>query len=334
MKKFLTLLVTLVLCMACFAGCKINRKGEVSVLWSNLSDSTVVELADSMDRSMYLNRLDYTHYDAEGSAERQMNQLNDVLREGATAVIVNAIEPLDVASMISLAKSKNVPIVFIESEVSESDLASYDKAYLVNSSADYSGEYIAMVKAYLNEEKGTFKKEKANLKKLDSNEDGKISVFADSEVNFVVDGIDADFDIIRADAIAYNGDVELIITKSDERALEVLLELRKNGFNKTELETKFVGLFTVGMDLNAGPVIDDGKERTGKDAEDYANKLKHYSIMNAIDDGFINGAVVLDDDTITGEICSILAKHYKDKPIDASKKNVSVKYTTYGVSIA
>lgn len=335
MKKLLTLLLALVLSMACFTGCSINDE-EVAVLWSDMSDSLVVELADSMDRSMYLYNMEYEHYNANNSSTRQLDQLEEVLDDDCDGVIIDLVDVSTAKEVIDMVKPYGVSLVFINDEIDNTLLSTYDKAFNVRPYYTYEQEYTIMLENYLAK----------NFKLIDRNGDNKLTVY--NEYNsYPIDFLSAEgrnpkyeFEVVYD--IAYDGSVELILTADDARAIEVLVELRKNGFNKDKLKTHLVGLFTVGIDQNAGVIIDDGKVREGDDLEDYQNKLKAYSVMNVIDDGLIQGAIVLNDDGITEMACQIVANIIKGKPgISSGLKDVyfneegtnmvDVKYVLYGV---
>ncbi|MBR6737112.1 MAG: substrate-binding domain-containing protein [Clostridia bacterium] len=336
MKKLVTLLLTLVLCMACFAGCKINKDGEISVLWSDKSDSLVVELADSMDRSMYLYNMEYKHYDAENSSTKQLDQLEDVLEAGCQGVIIELVDIATAQTVIDTVKPYNVPVVIINQEVDTTIIESYEKAFNVRPYYTYEQEYTVMLENYL----------KDNFKLIDRNGDNKLTVYNEYG-SYPTDFLSAPerspkYEFETVYDIAYDGSVELILTADDARAVEVLVELRKQGFNKDKLQTHLVGLFTVGIDQNAGVIIDDGKVREGDALKDYQNKLAAYSVMNVIDDGLIQGAIVLNDDGITEMACEIIANVIKGKPAikegldeeyfnENGTRNVDVKYVLYGV---
>ena len=67
MKKVLSLLFVslLVFSTICFSGCGAINKTEVSILWSGDSEVKVPNsLINSMERAMYIENIDYTHYGA------------------------------------------------------------------------------------------------------------------------------------------------------------------------------------------------------------------------------------------------------------------------------
>ena len=83
MKRIISLVLVLVslltLSLFCFTSCTIN-KSEVSILWSGEGETKVPDsLINSMERAMYIKKVDYKHYGANGDAALQVQQAKDAL---------------------------------------------------------------------------------------------------------------------------------------------------------------------------------------------------------------------------------------------------------------
>lgn len=85
-------------------------------------------------------------------------------------LIVNPVDRLSSYALIKLAKQKNKPIIFINREPLESDLAIYDTAYYVGSKAIQSAEYQAELIAEL------YGDDPENLNGIDRNHDNIIQL--------------------------------------------------------------------------------------------------------------------------------------------------------------
>lgn len=302
MKKWIAILLLAAMTLS-LAACGNVNDTPVAILWSGEGEVKVPNsLINAMERAMYIEKVSYEHYGANGNLDTQVQQAKQALDSGCSALMVELV--FDVASIaaktiVEAAKAKNVPVVFFNCEVSDEVLASYDKAVLVATDpATKTTVYSQMIVDTLVKENkkfgliatGTY----AFNEDYDRNEDGKItcvplglvSLDVVEEVNKLLkeknlpeleitltlglDILDVEFD---ADKAIEQG-VELILTDSDPAAQEVLLALQEKGYNSDKLKTHCIPIFTVGnsVDYKALVMKDMPAAPHALDTEDKAEK--------------------------------------------------------------
>ena len=349
MKKLIAfLLLTAILLTA--VSCGAINDTEVSVLWSDMSDEYLATIADAVDRAMYIKNIDYTHYDAAKSGETQLKQAKDAIAAGACALLLNPTDLVTATAILAAAKEADIPMIFICYEAPEALVNSYDKCAVVN--ADFANVYTTLGEKVA-------KDLLADYEAYDRNGDGKITYAAfglsgaavatvnaklteagkpELDANLLhlaipTVGVDATIKTIFGE---YNGKgseknatpVELILTDDDAYVEEMLLALRGYELNYKKLVTHFIPLYTVGIAANAGDLLQSTNEE----------EKAAYSVMNAIDNGFLSAAALEDDDAIALSAATILANLIKggemladiDEAYLIGGRRVSVPYTVYG----
>lgn len=281
MKKWLAMILAAVLVLG-MSACTVN-KTEVSVLWS---DDGVVKTPDSlinaMERAMYTENIDYTHYGAKGDSAAQLEQVKQVLDNGCAALVVELVDAANAQTVADLAKAKNVPVVFFNCDVDAAVLESYEKAALVRidaaSAAKVQGEMIGSVLAKEPNLLNKLLKTKTNFEKADLNGDGKISYLALGNVEETVANVNrlleeaelAAMEKVDVSAVseltvyeyiekketygqlktASGAVAEMIIAENDVDTMEALVELQALGFNKDKLATHCITVYTIGSDAD------------------------------------------------------------------------------------
>lgn len=339
MKKIIAILMLCAIALS-FASCGAINDTEVSVLWSDMSDELLFTYADALDRAMYIENINHTDYDAEGSAEKQIAQAKAAIAADAAALIVNATDVATATVILGAAKDAGKPIVFLCNDLDLDVLAkTYDKCAIVNlDKASLTTTLAEKIAADLI----------ANYDAYDRDDNGKISYCAFGLSAAVVPAVnellkaegkeelEAELAHMALPTIAvtesinaifkdYNGDgdkvnatpVELILTDDDGYVEELLLALRGYKLNHKKLVTHFIPLYTVGVAANAGELIDtDVKEE--RDA---------YSVMNTIDNGFVSAAALEDDDAIALSAAAIVRNFIKG---NATLEGVNKDYIVDG----
>ena len=174
MKKIVSLVLVVLFSLSVFAlvGCGNINESDVVILWKD--EGVAVNpnsLINSMDRAMYIEKIGYKHVGAKGDADLQLQQAKKAIDAGCAALVVELISSLKAKEIVDYAKNKNVPVIFINipDPILEGVAADYDKCAIVGADlatvSDVQGELIA---DYI----------KANFKKLDKNQDGKITYLA------------------------------------------------------------------------------------------------------------------------------------------------------------
>ena len=169
LKKILALAIILVLATFMLASC--NRKGnaDVHVFYYTYSDTYISSVRSELDKALGNAGISYQDYDGNGNQTTQTEQIQTAITKGAKAILVNIVNTGsdDAAnSIVSLAKSVGIPVVFFNREVSDSVIKSYDKCAFVGTRAEEAGILQGeMIGEYLRD----------NFATLDLNGDGKLS---------------------------------------------------------------------------------------------------------------------------------------------------------------
>ena len=346
MKRIVLILLVIAMALS-VVSCGAINKNEVAVLWHNQSDDFTVSLADAVDRGMYIENIKYTHYDAKGDAIKQIAQAKDAIEADAAALLVNCQLETTAIAIVALAKEADIPVVFICSNVTDAVVSSYDKCAAVE--LNYESLYTALGEKIAEDLLKDYEK-------YDRNGDGKISYVALGLCGAAVPVVNEAF---KADGkedlvpVLYNplqsaskiiedlfkdydgsGDevnetpVELIITDDDAYIEDLLLTMRNYELNYKKLVTHYIPLYTVGTAANAGDLIDSKVEE----------EKAAYSVMNAIDAGYLSASALEDDDTIAESAAQILRNFIKEKDVldkideelVSGTRRVVVDYTIYG----
>lgn len=180
MKKIISLILVALFAVSTLSlvACGgINGDSQISILWSGKGVAEVPDsLINSIERAMYIENITYLNYGAEGDATKQYNQAEETVNNGCAVLIVEPVTSIDVGKYIDLAKSKNIPLIFIGNDAVRAAVktyneikGAYDKCIIVSSDnttiPEIQGKLIA---DYVVE----------NFKDLDRNGDGKISYAA------------------------------------------------------------------------------------------------------------------------------------------------------------
>lgn len=362
MKRIVSIVLAVLFSLSVFAlaGCGNINDADVVILWKDEGVATNPNsLINSMDRAMYIEKIGYVHMGAKGDGDEQLKQAKEAVDGGCAALVVELINPLHAQEIVESAKAKEIPVVFIDTLqlVPDAVVASYDKCAVVRADlttvADAKGELIA---DYI----------KANFKKLDKNEDGKITYLAydmgvistgavkkanellatkdyavkgadKKEINTTVEAADVSItDLLKIDPTQY----ELILTADDYTAFTVLQALQAKDYNTDKLTTHFVPVITVGdrVDYKAY-VVEQGKEHYGEnkflvdltvvDEADLDEMI--YTTRNVVGAGRLAGTVIADDDAIAGAVAKIVRNLIKEKDMfdgieGVDGKTVKIRY--------
>jgi len=343
MKRIVSLILVALLTLSvfCFTGCGAVNDSEVSILWSGNGKVEVPNsLINSMERAMYIKHVEYKHYGANGSLATQLEQAKSALNAGCQVLVVELVSdnPLEILGsqivaqqIVDAAKEKGVPVIFFNCAVNESVVNSYDKCVSIASDvstiADVQGELIA---DYV----------KSNFKKLDKDEDDKISftfrgtgVISAAAVEKANEILATEkYQVKNADKEKINTSIvlaeiellksELILTESDVVAAEVLRELQKSDYNTNKLTTHFIPIITVGENVDYKEIVLAGRPENKDEYAEYYENNKFlvdltaveeedldamiYTTINVIDAGRIAGTATEDRDAIAIAVASVV----------------------------
>ena len=297
LKKLAILFLIFCIAAASFVSCGCSQEGEVSVFYYTYSDTYISSVRGAMDKILRDNKINYHNYDANGLQNTQTEQIDTAIAKGAVMLIVNIVDTGsdDAAkTIISKAKTANIPLIFFNRSVSDELIKSYDKCVFIGTDYEMAGHLQGeMIGNYLLQ----------NYSALDLNKDGKISYClfkgqqgnaeAEARTKFSVEdankilkengkpnlvfydsknssGYLVDQDGTWSNAAANNymktilsayseqnkNMVELIIANNDEMALGAIAALNEAGYNKSG--GKIIPVFGVDATEAAKVKIDEG----------------------------------------------------------------------------
>ena len=336
MKKLIALLLSLITILAIAPACSINDT-EVSVIWLNYSaeralkgdcDQFQATIADAFDRGAYIEKIDHVDYDAENNPATQLTLAESALEKGCSALVVYATELTPSVAIVKAAEAKEVSVTFI----CESSLVALAiKTALAVPVVGSSYEKVAIVAvdtASLTKVLGSKIASDllADYDKFDRNDDGEITYIAFDatslslvpEINKkLVEAGKKEIEMVSFTAInegwtdAGEPPYELILTGNNDLVVELLLALREKEFNYKKLVTNFIPFYTVGIEANARDLLIN--ERDGEEIEE--EELAAYSVMNAIDSGYLSAAGLVNDDEVALSTAAIVRNFIKGNEI-------------------
>ncbi len=106
------------------------------VFWYNYADAFLETVREAMNSEFDAMGIKYTNYDAENSQLNQIIQIDEAIKSGTNLLIVNIVDTASVdmaQSIVNIAKSAGIPIIFFNREVDDSVINSYENACFVGS---------------------------------------------------------------------------------------------------------------------------------------------------------------------------------------------------------
>lgn len=134
MKKInLILLVFLVLFLV---SCE-KKEIKVGIMIYDESDTFMQEFKNAIIKN--LSDYEYEVFYASNSQSIQNKQMVNLIDQNYDLLVINAVDRLAASSLAELANDKNIPIIFINREPLEEDIARYENIYYVGADADLLG---------------------------------------------------------------------------------------------------------------------------------------------------------------------------------------------------
>ena len=207
-------------------------------------------------------KYEVTIVDGKNDMAEQTNQVDTFLAQGVDVLIVNLVQSSSAATITEKAKAANVPVVYINRQPSDADMAAWDKICYVGADARQSGTYQGEIVANLPD-------------KGDANGDGTVSyvmimgdpenVDAQYRTEFSVKALtDAGIKVedlfkqrgdwdqakgqeLAATALSQFGDkIDVIFCNNDAMALGAYQAIKSAG--KTDADGKLKGIYLLGVD--------------------------------------------------------------------------------------
>lgn len=130
----------LLLCLCCLPACAGAENIHIGMLIYNGPDTFMTDVFARMQAlSGAETGVRATFLDGKNSQVQQNDQVEQMLKEGVDALIVNLVDRTTAVYVIRLVMQYDVPVVFINREPLAEDLATYDKAYYVGNNPKVSG---------------------------------------------------------------------------------------------------------------------------------------------------------------------------------------------------
>ena len=180
MKKLFAILLISVMLLG-LAACGSINKTEVSILWSGDGVVRVPNsLINSMERSMYMENIQYKHYGANGDQGAQTAQAKSALEAGCAALAIELVDTSAAQEILDAAKAKNIPVVFFNCQVDPAIVTTYAKAVCIYSDTETISEIQSkqIFDTIVTEKKKIF----SFNEDIDRNEDKKITYLGIGDV--------------------------------------------------------------------------------------------------------------------------------------------------------
>jgi ABC-type sugar transport system substrate-binding protein len=340
MKKLLAILLALVMALT-LCACGTVNEADVALLWSDDNTQALVpnSLINAVDRAMYIENIRYTHYAAGGDAEKQLQQLDQVLHDRCAGVLVELVDPAAAQTIVDHCKEHGIPVVFFNCAVDKAVVDGYDKCAVVTTDETTLAEtYGKMIGQSIVDNFKAVEEKPDKTVALDRNGDGVIAYCPVGDVSALAEAVNqilqeaglkplqavegANMDSVLAENNDEHGNmIELVITASDEDALEVLAKLQSIGYNSDRLKTHCIPLFTVGANADASAFTDTSQMTQ----EELAVLI--YNAMNLVDAGRVAGTAMENYDGLAVAAASILGSFMKGEAVENTA--VLVPYTIY-----
>ncbi len=151
MKLKRTIIVALILSLmsALFSGCNFSKDDTVTQIKIGVTlydqyDTYLGQLMNSFNELVTESRKNgndiiVSVYDASNSQTKQNDQVKEMIEAGCQVICVNLVDRTDPSIIIDMARKAEVPIIFFNRELVESDLMQWEKLYYVGADAFESG---------------------------------------------------------------------------------------------------------------------------------------------------------------------------------------------------
>lgn len=280
MKKFISLVLTVILASAFVVGCGSKSDGgdatKVGVLIYKFDDtyiSSVRQALEELDKGD--EEIELIMQDGQDNQGMQNDQLDNLITQGVSALLVNIVDIGAAQNVLDKAKAADIPVIFFNREPDSELLKTYDKARFVGTQPEEAGIIQGEMMAELFADD-----------KYDRNGDGTIqyvllhggtdnpeavarseySVKTMNEKGIKTEELAmqiAEWDNEKAKS-AVDGwlardeeNIELVIANNDGMASGAISALQAAGYNKDD-ESKFIPVFGVDATEEAKVLIEDG----------------------------------------------------------------------------
>lgn len=153
-KKLLTIVMSAVMVAATITGCGASKSGGSGADTSKKADSSNVLIGSAiykfddtfmtgvrtaMEKEAKDKGSTLELVDSQNKQPTQNEQVDTFITKGVNALAINAVDRTAAGPIIEKAKSKKLPVVFLNREPEKADMDSYDKVWYVGAKAEQSG---------------------------------------------------------------------------------------------------------------------------------------------------------------------------------------------------
>lgn len=145
MKKVLTIVLMATLTASVLTGCSSSKSGStdqkttVGTTIYKFDDTFMTGVRNAISTQAQSDNVTVDIVDSQNSTSTQNDKLDLFISRKVNALAINPVDPKASSTIISKAKSANIPIVFFNRVPSESDMNSWDKLYYVGAKPEQSG---------------------------------------------------------------------------------------------------------------------------------------------------------------------------------------------------
>jgi methyl-galactoside transport system substrate-binding protein len=145
MKKVLAIVLMATLTTSVLAGCSssksdsTDKKVTVGTTIYKFDDTFMTGVRNAITSQAESDNITADIVDSQNSTSAQNDKLDLFISKKVNALAINPVDPNASSTIISKAKSANIPIVFFNRVPSESDMNSWDKLYYVGAKPEQSG---------------------------------------------------------------------------------------------------------------------------------------------------------------------------------------------------
>ncbi len=139
MKKFLALALVAIMALGMVTVVSAADPVKVGVCIYKFDDNFMTLYRTEMETYLKEKGCEVTTMDSKNDQAEQNNQISAFIAQGVDVLIINPVQSSAAASIIELAKAANIPLVLINRQPTDEDLALFDKVCYVGADARQSG---------------------------------------------------------------------------------------------------------------------------------------------------------------------------------------------------
>jgi methyl-galactoside transport system substrate-binding protein len=146
MKKVLSMVLMAALAAATVTGCSsgsnsgsTSKKTTIGTTIYKFDDTFMTGVRNAITAQATKDDVTASIVDSQNSTSTQNDKIDLFVTQKVNALAINPVDPKASSTIISKAKTANIPVVFFNRVPSEADMNSWDKLYYVGAKAEQSG---------------------------------------------------------------------------------------------------------------------------------------------------------------------------------------------------